>query len=51
MSDIGGTCSTRGGNTYSMLVIKLWKRDHLEGPVMDDRIILKRILKEENNMV
>ena len=44
-SDKGGTCSTRGRNTYNMLVIKLRLRDHLEGPVMDERIILKRILK------
>jgi len=45
-SDKGGICSTRGRSTYNMLVIKLRIRDHLEVPVMDERIILKRILRE-----
>ena len=34
-----------------MLAIKVRKRDYLEARVMDERIILKWILKEENSTV
>jgi hypothetical protein len=46
---IGGTCSTYGGRgevSTGFLWGKLRKRDHLEGPGVDGRIILRWIFRK-----
>ena len=45
---MGWACNTHGerGGTYGVLVSKPERRGHLEDPVVDGRIILKRIFEK-----
>jgi len=45
---MGGICGThqRDENVHTILVVKVKRRDHLEDPVIEGKIILKCMSKE-----
>jgi hypothetical protein len=48
-NEMGGACSAYGGEEYAGFWWRnLRERDHLEDPVIDDRVILRWIFRKWN---